>query len=251
MQDRNPMDEAARNAGAAREDLNRARRDATDAAEHVRDAARHGTEAMQAGASGLMERAGTASGGVAGRTDFTGGGASGKGGNIADRAKHAAGDALHDATDAVSEKAAQAANRISDEASALRAAAGEKLETVRGPLMGSALGALVGVLAGALGGWWAGRAMSSGAHELPEEHEEACRVHFVSYTMRPANVTYDDARPGYLLGYMASQNPDYTGRSYDDVENDLRRGFTDDYAARYDSLRDYARYGYERGSTLR
>lgn len=244
MQDRNPMDDAARNAGAAREDLNRARRDATDAAEHVRDAARHGTDAMQAGASGLMERAGT-------RADYATDRAANMTGNVADRAKHAAGDALHNATDAVSEKAAQAANRISDEASALRAAAGEKLETVRGPLMGSALGALVGVLAGALGGWWAGRAMSSGAHQLPEEHEEACRVHFVSYTMRPANVTYDDARPGYLLGYMASQNPDYTGRSYDEVENDLRRGFTDDYATRYDSLRDYARYGYERGSTLR
>lgn len=176
------------------------------------------------------------------------------------RAATAAGNALHgaadtvrhaasDATDAVSEAAAGAANRIADEAEAIRAAAGEKLETVRGPLMGSAVGALVGVLAGALGGWWAGRALSAGEHALPEEHEEACRVHFVSYTLRPAEMTYEDARPGYLLGYVAATNPDYRGRSYDDVENELRGGFTDDYRSRYDSLRDYARYGFERGAT--
>jgi hypothetical protein len=239
MQNRDPMDDAARHAGAAREELNRARGDAADAAEHAGDALRHGGEALQAGASGVLERSDT----------------------VVDRARHAAGHALHDAAgtvrhaasdaaDAAAEAAARAANRISDEASALRAAAGEKLDGVRGPLVGSALGALVGVLAGALGGWWAGRAMASSGHDLPEEHEEACRVHFVSYTLRPAEMSYDDARPGYLLGYLASTNPEYSGRPYHEVENDLRRGFTDEYEPEYDRLRDYARYGYERGAGL-
>ena len=88
-----------------------------------------------------------------------------------------------------------------------------------------------------------------GTPELPEEHEEACRMHFISYTVRPVEMTYDDARPGYLLGYVAAGNPDYRGRSYDDVERDLRRGFTDDFADRYDTVRDYARFGFERGTT--
>ncbi len=238
MENRNPMDSAARHAGEAREDLNRAGRDAKDSAEHVGDALRHGKEAAQAGASGLMERADTV-------TDR----AAGAAGTMANRAANAATGAAHDAADTVKDAVNDAGHRIADQASAIRAAAGEKLDAVRGPMIGSAMGALLGTLAGALGGWWAGRALAGNGPELPEEHEEACRVHFVSYAMRPAESTYDDARPGYLLGYVAASNPDYRGRTYDDVETDLRRGFTDEYAPRYESLRDYARYGFERGTT--
>ena len=238
MERRDEMDRASAHLAGAGDDMNRASRDLGRAADHAGDALSETRQGLEAGASGVMERA-------THRLDDAAHAAAG----TVDRARHAAGDALHDATGAVKGAVSDAGHRIADEATAIRAAAGEKLDSVRGPLVGSALGALVGVLAGALGGWWAGRAMAGADHELPEEHEEACRVHFLSYTVRPAGMEYDDARPGYLLGYVASRNPDYQGRSYDEVERDLRTGFTDDYATRYDALRDYARYGYERGAT--
>ena len=47
---------------------------------------------------------------------------------------------------------------------------------------------------------------------------------------------------------MAGRNPDYKGRSWDEVENDLRRGWKADGPHRYDDLRPYVRHGYERTS---
>jgi hypothetical protein len=61
---------------------------------------------------------------------------------------------------------------------------------------------------------------------------------------------YDDVRPAYQLGHLAGINPDYHGRSFDEVEPDLRRGWSDDVSSRHgawDDVRDYARHAYERG----
>ncbi len=61
--------------------------------------------------------------------------------------------------------------------------------------------------------------------------------------------SYEDVRPAYQIGHLAGRNPDYQGRSFEDVEADLRRGWTPEVSARYgrwDEVRDYARSAYDR-----
>ena len=50
---------------------------------------------------------------------------------------------------------------------------------------------------------------------------------------------------------MAAHNPDYYGRSFDEVERDLQHGWHDDVRTRHGewtSVRPYARAGFERAS---
>jgi hypothetical protein len=126
-------------------------------------------------------------------------------------------------------------------------AAGMALGSLGGPV-----GAIIGGLAGALGGWWAGRAVAEAAHNYTTEDDAAYRTHYESSSTRLADRSYDDVRPAYQLGHLAGRNPDYTGRSFDEVETDLRSGWTSDVSARYgewDSVRGYARDAYDRGRT--
>jgi hypothetical protein len=73
------------------------------------------------------------------------------------------------------------------------------------------------------------------------------RVHFEAYELRPAGMTFERALPGYTLGYVASRNPGYRGRTFEEIESDLRHGFGDDPDVSHDTLRDFTRYGYQRG----
>lgn len=108
----------------------------------------------------------------------------------------------------------------------------------------------VGALALAGGAWWASRKLSETVSELSEEEERECRTLYESHPSR-ASVPYDQARTVYVVGYVAARNPDYSGRAYDDVEPHLRSGFTGARTVTYDSLRDFGRRGYERGSSRR
>jgi hypothetical protein len=106
---------------------------------------------------------------------------------------------------------------------------------------------VVGSIAGVVGGWW--QKASELRNDLPAGEEEACRAHFATVTVE--GLTFDHARSGYTIGYIAGCNPDYRGRAFEDVEADLRHGFHD-ADAEYDALREFARYGYGRGAaTLR
>jgi hypothetical protein len=125
-------------------------------------------------------------------------------------------------------------------------AAGMALGSLGGPV-----GAIIGGLAGAIGGWWSGRAIAEAAHNYTEADDAAYRTHYET-SSRLADRNYDDVRPAYQLGHLAGRNPDYAGRSFDEVESDLRSGWTSDVSARYgewDSVRGYARDAYERGRT--
>ena len=142
----------------------------------------------------------------------------------------------------------------------------ETVERVAGPAtaMGGALaggaagtivlgpvGTAIGALAGALGGWWAGSAAGQTV-DYGDEDETYYRQHFESGGTGVADVEYDTVRPAYQLGHIAARNPDYSTRSFDEVEPDLRRGWTDDMARQYGSweqVRAYARTGYERRRT--
>src|SRR5688500_2985312 len=136
---------------------------------------------------------------------------------------------------------------------------GEAAGGISGGLAGAAIGSiggpigtLVGGLAGVIGGWWAGRSIAEAAKDYGDADDTYYRTHYeTSGTV--AGRQYDDVRPAYQLGHLASRNPDYRGRSFDDVERDLRRGWSDDIGARHGdwaSVRGYAREGYSRGSTL-
>jgi len=136
---------------------------------------------------------------------------------------------------------------------------GEAAGGISGGLAGAAIGSiggpigtLVGGLAGVIGGWWAGRSIAEAAKDYGDADDRYYRTHYeTSGTV--ADREYDVVRPAYQLGHLASRNPDYRGRSFDDVETDLRRGWSDDIGARHGdwtSVRGYAREGYSRGSTL-
>jgi hypothetical protein len=139
------------------------------------------------------------------------------------------------ARDAVGDMAERARDVLSDAAEA----AGDLVERAGDALHGKvpAVTAVVGALAATVGGWWAMHAGSDTKVEVPEEDERHYRSHFETHPARATGVTYDHARTGYALGHTAARNPGYTGRRFAEG------------AASYDSLRDFTRYGYERGSS--
>jgi hypothetical protein len=130
-------------------------------------------------------------------------------------------------------------------------AAGGISGTVLGASVGMAAGpagALLGGIAGALGGWWAGRAVSEAAETLGEDDESYYRNHYESLADRPADRSYEDARGAYLLGHIASHNPNFVAREFEEVEPELERGWSaggDRYGA-WASARTYAREAFTR-----
>jgi hypothetical protein len=132
---------------------------------------------------------------------------------------------------------------------------------VTGALTGAAIGAqggpvgtVIGVLAGALGGWWAGRAIAEAAEALTEEDEEYYRTHYESEETPTADRSFEDARPAYHLGHVASRNPEWKGSEWEEVEPHLRRGWTGEISRRHgswESMRRFVREGFRRGATSR
>jgi hypothetical protein len=135
---------------------------------------------------------------------------------------------------------------------------GEAAGGVSGGLAGAAIGSiggpigtLIGGLAGVIGGWWAGRSIAEAAKDYGDADDRHYRTHYETSGSRTKR-SYDEVRPAYQIGHLASRNPDYRGRDFDTVESDLRRGWSDDIGARHgdwSSVRDYAREGYTRGSS--
>lgn len=112
-------------------------------------------------------------------------------------------------------------------------AAGAVIGSLAGPV-----GTVIGAIAGAVGGWWAGREVAEAAEDYSQEADMHYRDRFEADESRGRFASYDHARPLYQLGYVASQNPDYAGRSFDDVEPDIRRGWSQDLERQYGSWND-------------
>jgi hypothetical protein len=136
---------------------------------------------------------------------------------------------------------------------------GEAAGGIGGVLAGAAAGSVVGPvgtviggIAGAMGGWWTGRAVAEAATAVTTEDDNYYRKHYETAPGRLADRSYDDVKPAYYLGHVASRNPDYRNRPFEELEPDLRRGWSSN--ARYgswDIMRNYAAAGYARGrSTL-
>lgn len=115
------------------------------------------------------------------------------------------------------------------------AAAGAAIGSIVGPI-----GTAIGSIAGAVGGWWAGRGVAETAEGYAGTTDTHYRNRFESapVDMRGRFTSYDQARPLYQLGYLAAQNPDYAGRSFDQIEPDLQRGWGPEMEQQYGSWND-------------
>lgn len=128
------------------------------------------------------------------------------------------------------------------------AVTGAAIGTIGGPL-----GVIVGGIAGAVGGWWAGREIGETADDYSDEHDTTYRQRFSTTPLeqRGRFQTYEEARPIYQLGYLASRNPEYAGRRFEDIEPDLRHGWDRDIEARFgawSAVRDTVRNAYASGA---
>jgi hypothetical protein len=134
---------------------------------------------------------------------------------------------------------------------------GEAAGGISGTLLGAGigapagpLGALIGGIAGALGGWWAGRAVTEAAEKLTEDDHTYFRQHFERHAARPVDRPYEDYRNAYVLGHIASENPNFVAREFDEVEPELRRGWPTNETS-WETARPYAREAYTRNRERR
>lgn len=114
-------------------------------------------------------------------------------------------------------------------------AAGAAIGSLGGPV-----GTVIGAIAGAVGGWWAGKEVSNAATTYTESHDAQYKSHFDSQSSesRGRFGSYDKARPLYQLGHVAAQNPDYRGKTFDQIEPDIRRGWNKDMEQQHGSWND-------------
>ena len=131
----------------------------------------------------------------------------------------------------------------------------------------NATGAVFDSMTSLLGAWWAGEGAKRAAGSFDESRDRACREHFQARAQRSragdsaesADARtdardYERARPLYQFGHVAGQNPDYQGRSFTEIESDLRsaweRGGSRDYGS-WDEVREYVGYAYGAGAPAR
>ena len=101
------------------------------------------------------------------------------------------------------------------------------------PGVGTAVGGAIGAVVGAVAGGLAGKGVAESVN--PTEEDAYWRE---NYKTRPyaADATYDEFAPAYRYGWESRNQ--YRGRRYDEVENDLERG--------WDKARGNSRLGWEK-----
>lgn len=149
----------------------------------------------------------------------------------------------HDRNPSVSDQVGEAAGGISG------VLVGAGIGSAAGPV-----GTLIGGIAGAIGGWWTGRAISEAVEKLTSDDDEHYRAHYESSPDAVADEPYGRAevRGAYYLGQIASHNPDYETRPFEEIEPELQRGWENcaHDCGEWHHVRGYAsegfRYGIER-----
>lgn len=95
---------------------------------------------------------------------------------------------------------------------------------IAGAVIGSAagpIGTVVGAVAGAIGGSKAGGAIAEAVN--PTAYNEHFQKSYNSASYYKADSTWNDYEPAYKYGY--DQYGTYAGKKFEDVENDLARGW--------------------------
>jgi len=98
------------------------------------------------------------------------------------------------------------------------ALAGAAVGAAGGPI-GSAIGGAIGAVAGGL----AGKGVAESVN--PTEENGYWRDNHASRPYYQAGRTYDDYSPAYRYGWESASRPENQGRRFEDVENDLSRGW--------------------------
>jgi len=137
---------------------------------------------------------------------------------------------------------------------------GEAVGGVSGAVTGAAIGSaggpigtVIGGIAGAVGGWWAGRTVSEAASKFTSDDDTRYRTAYEGRTDRLADRSYDDVKPAYQLGHIASENPDYNGKNFEDIETDLQHGWSNDLRAKHgdwSTVRPYAQEAYSNRTSV-
>jgi hypothetical protein len=166
-------------------------------------------------------------------------------------------DRMNDSVDGRVERAKDSALGKHDSNPSHLDEAGEAAGGIGGVLAGAAIGSvagpvgtLIGGIAGAMGGWWTGRAVTEAASKLTTDDDAYYRKSYESSPNRLADRSYDDVRPAYHLGHVASQNPDYANKEWSEVQSDIQRGWTAEHTKKYgewNTVSPYAGEGFSRG----
>lgn len=123
----------------------------------------------------------------------------------------------------------------------LGAVAGMSLGAIGGPV-----GLVIGGIAGAVGGWWAGHGIAEAINNDDDDH---FRRDYERSADRRADRAYESVRPAYVAGHLAGRNPDYRGRSFEEVEPDLAGAWSGEVvrqAGDWSSVRGHAHAAFRR-----
>ena len=139
---------------------------------------------------------------------------------------------------------------------------GEKVGGFAGRMAGKAgdaaveaTGAIFNSMASMLGSWWSGDEAQRAAASFDEEDDRACRDHYNRVQSAGGNRNasdYSQTRSYYQFGYVARQNPSYGGRSFSEVEPELRKAWSSSPQSRnqdWDEVRDYVGFSFQRRPT--
>lgn len=139
--------------------------------------------------------------------------------------------------------------------------AGETMGSVAGKMTDTAvdlMSSMIRTAASTFGGWWSRSTPDEAIRSFGPDQDNTCRTHFENIRRegRSKSNSYDEVRPLYQFGHLAGSNPDYQGRSFEEVENDLQRAWTPEYTTAFGEwnvVRDYINTGYSahsRGGNL-
>jgi len=136
---------------------------------------------------------------------------------------------------------------------------GEAAGGISGVVVGAAIGSvggpvgtLIGGIAGAVGGWWAGHSVAEAAQEYTPGDDAVYRNHYDNSPHRLADRDYESVSPAYRLGHLAARNPDYHGRPFNEIEDELRRGWNGGARQTYGewgAVRGYVNDAYDRSAS--
>jgi hypothetical protein len=111
----------------------------------------------------------------------------------------------------------------------------------------NAAGSLMNAAMESLGDWWSSDSAREASDRFDARRDQRCRQHFQSEGGSSGSASYDSARPLYQFGHVAGQNPDYQGRSFEEVEPELRGAWREEHSERFGEwpeVRGYVGFGY-------
>jgi len=116
-----------------------------------------------------------------------------------------------------------------------------------GKIADGPINAVVDGIAGKIGGWWRGRAASDARERYGAEEDSYYRDRYEGSPHQLADRRFEHIRPAYQLGHLARLNPDYQGRDFDSIEQEIKAGWVEQISSRHGEwvqVREYAREAY-------